>query len=882
MSTSLPAPAAHNGSAPDPALTALRRLSEAGLAASTAGDVTAVLVEELRSLLAVDEVQIFEVSQDLEIGQAVAGMDADEPRDHRVQFFDDGPSGVALVVASGESLHVPDAKGSPDIRQDLVERWNVASILLVPVSWAESVRFVAVLLSQTARVFSPGEIALAETLATHAALALALHESLGTRAAHTEQDRALARAARALNASLVLEEVLETLTREADHALGGSMAGVYLADGSGGGRATAGHNMTEDWIGLVIQPGQGVGGQVLVTGRPAIANSYQTQVELPAHSALQSLQTAVSVPMAWNGELKGALSVGFSEMRRVTDDDLRTLEAIAELAVVACRNAEAYEKARVAASTDALTGLLNHGALQVRTRQEVARAGREHTPLSCLILDLDDFKAVNDARGHMAGDELLRRVADALTSELREYDLIARYGGDEFVVLLPGAVESTARLVADRVSSALARPASGEPAGECSVGVAEWREPLTAVELLDRSDRALRLAKRSGKGRVAVAGAGLEQQLELLQASDGSASAILREFWEMVAGCDSGREALLSLPGFLRRTFGAEEVALYELAPGTVILDRTVSTRAADDCGPLTFVREQLRAGNALGGRLGLGAVSRPSLDGLLAALDIDSEPADREAPAGTYAAIPLLGPAETHGLVAMRAARDFTSERLRMAELIARHAMAVFGARIDDGSPAAVQALAGAIEVRDNYTHEHSEQVVRLAAGVARGLGLGPVEVEHVCHAALLHDVGKLAIPDEILHKPGPLTDAEWKVMAEHPALGERILSRTPQLEHLAPIVRHEHERWDAAGYPDGLGGNAIPVASRIILACDAYNAMITTRPYRVAMSVGDALAELRAKAGSQFDPTVVHALLDLLEPERARERVSAAASGS
>jgi HD-GYP domain-containing protein (c-di-GMP phosphodiesterase class II) len=162
----------------------------------------------------------------------------------------------------------------------------------------------------------------------------------------------------------------------------------------------------------------------------------------------------------------------------------------------------------------------------------------------------------------------------------------------------------------------------------------------------------------------------------------------------------------------------------------------------------------------------------------------------------------------------------------------------------------------------------------------VARALGLGPAEIVHVGHAALLHDVGKLAIPDEILHKPGPLTDAEWKVMAGHPAHGERILRRTAQLEQLAVTVRHEHERWDGAGYPDRLAGDTIPVASRIILACDAYHAMITTRPYRMALSPADAMAELRAMAGSQFDPGVVSALLDLLEP--AGGRVSAAAAAS
>ena len=151
--------------------------------------------------------------------------------------------------------------------------------------------------------------------------------------------------------------------------------------------------------------------------------------------------------MAWNGELKGALSVGFAEMRRVTDDDLRALEAIAALAVVACRNAEAYEQARVAATTDALTGLTNHGALHLRMREEISRARREHTPLVCLLLDLDDFKAVNDDQGHQAGDEQLRLVAAAMRGELRDHDELGRYGGDEFVVLLPGADAAGAHLV---------------------------------------------------------------------------------------------------------------------------------------------------------------------------------------------------------------------------------------------------------------------------------------------------------------------------------------------------------------------------------------------------------------------------------------------------
>ena len=124
------------------------------------------------------------------------------------------------------------------------------------------------------------------------------------------------------------------------------------------------------------------------------------------------------------------------------------------------------------------------------------------------------------------------------------------------------------------------------------------------------------------------------------------------------------------------------------------------------------------------------------------------------------------------------------------------------------DGSAAAVKALAAAIDARDNYTHEHSEEVVALAAEVAASLHLSDREVARVRTGALLHDVGKVAIPNEILHKTGRLSDEEWHVMRQHPIIGARILSRTPELAHVAQVVRHEHEHWDGGGYPDGVAG--------------------------------------------------------------------------
>jgi diguanylate cyclase (GGDEF)-like protein len=183
-----------------------------------------------------------------------------------------------------------------------------------------------------------------------------------------------------------------------------------------------------------------------------------------------------------------------------------------------------------------------------------------------------------------------------------------------------------------------------------------------------------------------------------------------------------------------------------------------------------------------------------------------------------------------------------------------------------EPGNGDVIAALASALQERDRYTGDHSESVVDLTAKVGEALALGAEEISRVRTAALLHDIGKVGVPDEILHKPGPLSDREWEIMRQHPAIGERILRAIPGLGDVARIVRHEHERWDGKGYPDELAGVAIPVGSRIILACDAYHAMTSDRPYRQAMPHDEALAELSSNAGIQFDPDVVQALVGYL----------------
>src|SRR4051794_34787582 len=177
--------------------------------------------------------------------------------------------------------------------------------------------------------------------------------------------------------------------------------------------------------------------------------------------------------------------------------------------------------------------------------------------------------------------------------------------------------------------------------------------------------------------------------------------------------------------------------------------------------------------------------------------------------------------------------------------------------------------ALVRAVDMRDDYTARHSESVGALATRVGARLGLRGMQLRLLSLAARLHDIGKLAVPDAILHKPGPLTELEWERMRRHSALGASMLADVPGLEPLAPLVRSHHEHWDGSGYPDGLAGQEIPLVSRVVAACDAFHAMSTDRPYRGALDVNAALAELIAGSGSQFDPEVVAAVHAETEPD-------------
>jgi HD-GYP domain-containing protein (c-di-GMP phosphodiesterase class II) len=180
-----------------------------------------------------------------------------------------------------------------------------------------------------------------------------------------------------------------------------------------------------------------------------------------------------------------------------------------------------------------------------------------------------------------------------------------------------------------------------------------------------------------------------------------------------------------------------------------------------------------------------------------------------------------------------------------------------------------ALAVLTSTVEAKDDYTACHGEDVAVLAERIALRMALPNSHARDVRYAAMLHDIGKVAVPSEILLKPGPLTDEEWVTMRSHAAIGGDLVARIDAFAHLAPAVRASHERWDGGGYPDGLVGERIPLAARIIAACDTYDAIVTDRPYRPARPHGEACEELLRVAGTQLDPAVVHAVVSELNRE-------------
>jgi HD-GYP domain-containing protein (c-di-GMP phosphodiesterase class II) len=234
-----------------------------------------------------------------------------------------------------------------------------------------------------------------------------------------------------------------------------------------------------------------------------------------------------------------------------------------------------------------------------------------------------------------------------------------------------------------------------------------------------------------------------------------------------------------------------------------------------------------------------------------------------------TVLILALGSPPTPWGLVEIYDSRDrrFSEDDIAVAQLLAGHLAALLhqhahAAQVQRVYRETLASLSNALEAKDDYTGTHAQEVCDLALAVGRRLELGEADLRTVELGALLHDIGKIQVPEGILNKRAPLDEQEWQIMRLHPEAGEQILAPIASLAAVLPLVRSSHERWDGTGYPDALAGEAIALGARIVAVCDAYRAMVEPRPYRGPLGHEAALAELRTHAGTQFDPRCVEAL--------------------
>jgi diguanylate cyclase (GGDEF)-like protein/putative nucleotidyltransferase with HDIG domain len=664
------------------------------------------------------------------------------------------------------------------------------------------------------------------------------------------------------------------------------------------------------------------------------------------------------------------------------------------------------------ARVDPKTGLFNARYFAAALREELERGGRTGSPLSVIMADLDLLRDINNAYGHLAGDAVLQGIAAIFQKHLRHSDIPARFGGEEFAILLPDTTAKQAVEIAERIRRAVADElfeveTSSEPIrATISMGVAAYpQDGSDSNELIHQADLAVYRAKLQGRNRVLGASSeplllpadrqarlaavpeeiaypgpapsavpelpALEPAPEPTPATKQrphtaagprflSLSAPLASLVVVVSlggiaagavGFVSGGSAdLLGLLAVVALVAGGQALALELLDGGTIsvsavgalagaalfgpkaALPIAVATAAVEwssrrtpvyqllfNIGALSHASLAAAVVFSIGGDvegigtlvtaaagLAAGGVYFVANTGLLSvAMALEGHDSWRRvwterfswllphyvafgavggAIALAYEAIELYGLAVfVLPLLLMRKTMaaylghtEKSTKKLRVAaETIRNQNISLEQANrlLKERSTAAMESLSATVDARDAYTAGHSRRVQQLALAIGRELGLSQAELDLLGQAALFHDIGKLAIPDAILLKPASLSSEEWALMQRHADEGARIIDRLGFLGDAVPAIRHHHERWDGAGYPDALAGEEIPLGARIIHVADALDSMLTNRIYKSARPAGEALDELRRGAGSQFCPRTVAALERLLEGEEARE---------
>ncbi|TML24351.1 MAG: diguanylate cyclase [Actinobacteria bacterium] len=659
------------------------------------------------------------------------------------------------------------------------------------------------------------------------------------------------------------------------------------------------------------------------------------------------------------------------------------------------------------ARVDPKTGLFNARHFASALAEELGRAQRFERPLSLIMADLDLLRDINNTYGHLAGDAVLKGIAEVFRAQLRHYDVPARFGGEEFSILLPETPPEQALEIAERIRRAVAErtfdvETSSEPIrATVSIGVAGFpKDGTDANELIHQADLAVYRAKLQGRNRVLGASSEpllmpAERQTRLAAVpEDGDHHAPLPaaqqlQVTEERRSDPHPRPHAVHGPIFLALSVRLGVVVAMVSAAGVgagvagLVLTWTSKdllgllaiialvgigqalALEVDDAGSISVSAVGCLAGAALFGpraslALAIASVAvewsarRSEIHRVLfnmGALTLASLAAASVfkigdlAPGGTEHRLAVAGLGLAAGaayfavnmgllsvalalegherwwavfkerfawllphylvygfiggvmalayeavklfalgvfavpLVLMRKTQEAylkhtqrSAQKLRQAAETSQTqnvSLELANKLLKERSTAAMESLSATVDARDSYTAGHSRRVQQLALAIGRELGLSQAELDLLGHAALFHDIGKLAIPDSILLKPASLTQDEWALMQRHAEEGARIIDRLGFLNDAVPAIRHHHERFDGKGYPDRLKGEEIPLGARIIHVADALDSMLTTRIYRAARPAAEALAELRRAAGTQFCPRCVAALERILPLE-------------
>ena len=691
----------------------------------------------------------------------------------------------------------------------------------------------------------------------------------------------LLRLAHTLARTLGEQSALGFLARETSELTGAALAGVFLASepelmpaGFGGPGADP---EPENWPREAPQLVRRAFGEA----RPAAAGGREL-IELYRTYGVPC-GAATAVPLLADGERLGVLLIVMpANVQFELDDDL--VGALADIAAGDLSSRRKLAQSQAEARRDPLTHLRNRRAFDEHLDSILEQATTREAPVTLVLVDLDEFKQINDTEGHAVGDDVLRAVARMLESRARTGEEVFRIGGDEFAIVVRGDSGAGFR-AANRFREAMVEYDGPEKLPALSAGVASFPEHGADKELLvAHADEALYAAKRAGRNQVAVYAKPHEDVDVVIAHSlspppppDDPRLRLARQGVRLLVVDDHP-----SLRMLLRTTFEIIDIEVDEAGNAAEAMQRVAARRpdvivldiALPDVDGITLCR-RLRAQPA-------------TADVPIVLLTGSSDASDEEGRAAganafvrkPFSPLELLETIEKlAGGLPQGPYRLMTDERpeeqlLLYAQDLRRLLELERSQRllIQSAYEETVTAFAKALEAKDFGTGAHSLRVTKYAAKLAEMMDPMLLVDQSVEYGFLLHDIGKIGMPDSVLSKSGPLSEAERRVIETHTVLGEQILDRVPLLQGEGlRIIRSHHERWDGTGYPDRLIGDEIPTGARIFSVADTLDAMTTDRPYRKAGTWHAAVQEIVGESGHQFDPDVVNAFASC-EPQLRR----------